>query len=193
MSLVDFYLSYKPEKYNKPIYTIMKKNAIVAELGVAIGGHSKLILDHTKPTELHLIDSWTYNDKNYKYPIEKHKSEEICIKEWQTTVNKFKNNENVTVHRNNCVDAAKKFKDGYFDWIYIDAGHRYECVYADLESWYPKVKKGGVIVGHDYTKLLLGTNKMEVQEAVNDWCKKYNLTPEVKGWRALTQEYYIQV
>ena len=66
--------------YNKPVYTLLKKNAIVAELGVAIGGHAKEILDFNKPEKLFLIDSWTPVDKNYKYPIHRHKSLEIIIK-----------------------------------------------------------------------------------------------------------------
>ena len=47
-------------------------------------------------------------------------------------------------------NAHKKFPDGYFDFVYVDAGHTYAEVKQDLEDWYPKVKKGGLFAGHDY-------------------------------------------
>ena len=36
------------------------------------------------------------------------------------------------------------------DFVYIDANHNYECVKEDIEHWYPKVKVGGIIAGHDF-------------------------------------------
>ena len=46
----------------------------------------------------------------------------------------------------------KKFPDESIDFLFIDADHSYEAVKKDLELWYPKVKHGGVISGHDYTE-----------------------------------------
>lgn len=46
-------------------------------------------------------------------------------------------------------EAAKEFEDGFFDFAFIDADHRYEGVKADIEAWLPKAK---VIIGHDYNE-----------------------------------------
>jgi len=35
------------------------------------------------------------------------------------------------------------------DFVYIDGNHNYEYVKQDMECWYPKIKPGGVICGHD--------------------------------------------
>ena len=48
------------------------------------------------------------------------------------------------------VDAASKFNDGHFDYVYIDAGHTYEDVKSDIEAWWPKVALGGMLAGHDF-------------------------------------------
>jgi hypothetical protein len=50
------------------------------------------------------------------------------------------------------VDAARLFlADGKrFDCVYIDASHDYGSVVADLVSWWPLVKPGGMFAGHDY-------------------------------------------
>lgn len=48
------------------------------------------------------------------------------------------------------VEGADKFDDASLDWVYIDADHTYGAVRADIAAWLPKVRKGGVIAGHDY-------------------------------------------
>lgn len=50
----------------------------------------------------------------------------------------------------NSIEIAKTFKDNSLDFVYIDAGHSYEEVKADYEAWLPKVRKGGIVSGHDY-------------------------------------------
>jgi hypothetical protein len=56
-------------------------------------------------------------------------------------------------------EVAKDFRDDYFDFIFIDADHTYEGVRKDIEAWYPKLKKGGIISGHDYHSSWPGTIK----------------------------------
>lgn len=47
------------------------------------------------------------------------------------------------------VEAAEKFKDETIDFCFIDASHDYESALKDLEAWFPKVRKDGVLAGHD--------------------------------------------
>ena len=46
--------------------------------------------------------------------------------------------------------AAKYFENDSVDTIFIDAGHSYESVIKDIQSWLPKMKNGSVMAGHDY-------------------------------------------
>lgn len=47
-------------------------------------------------------------------------------------------------------DAAEMFKDESVDLCFIDADHRYESVKKDILAWRPKIKKGGILAGHDW-------------------------------------------
>jgi predicted O-methyltransferase YrrM len=62
------------------------------------------------------------------------------------------------------LDASCKFNDCYFDFIFIDASHRYEETKADIRLWYHKLKVGGIIAGHDYT----GPENPGVKQAVDE-------------------------
>ena len=59
-------------------------------------------------------------------------------------------------------DGARYYNDNSLDFIFIDAAHDYESVKKDINAWYPKLKKGGIIAGHDSWCL-------DVQQAVNEF------------------------
>ena len=47
-------------------------------------------------------------------------------------------------------EGSELFADNSLDFVYIDANHTYQSVKDDIEYWYPKVKTGGLFMGHDY-------------------------------------------
>jgi len=59
--------------------------------------------------------------------------------------------------------ATTIFSDGIADLVFIDADHRYKSVKQDIELWWPKVKEGGILCGHDcegyYSDFSLETRK----------------------------------
>lgn len=55
----------------------------------------------------------------------------------------------VNIVRMPSVEAAKQYRDGSLDFVFIDADHVYDCVSADIAAWWPKVKPGGVLAGDD--------------------------------------------
>jgi len=48
------------------------------------------------------------------------------------------------------VKAAGCFEDAELDFVFIDAEHSYEAVRADISAWWPKLRPGGMLIGHDY-------------------------------------------
>jgi hypothetical protein len=46
-------------------------------------------------------------------------------------------------------EAHKLFKDNSIDFLFIDGDHLYNGFYSDLENFWPKIKIGGIICGHD--------------------------------------------
>lgn len=76
------------------------------------------------------------------------------------------------------VDAAKLYDDESLDFVFIDASHEYDDIINDINSWYPKVKKGGYLCGHDYVEFG-GVNKA-VNELIKD--KGLNLSVVKSSW-----------
>ena len=87
--------------------------------------------------------------------------------------------------RGDSVETAAQFVDGGFDWVYIDADHHYENVKRDIEAWYPKVRAGGIVAGHDYVDYL----DMGVIQAVNEFAAEHGyevgLTTKDQPWNGV--------
>jgi len=54
--------------------------------------------------------------------------------------------------RMDSIDASKLFADESLDFVFIDACHQYDCVKNDIIAWKPKIRKGGILAGHDYSE-----------------------------------------
>lgn len=70
------------------------------------------------------------------------------------------------------VDAAKDFKN--IDMVFIDANHKYGSVVRDIAAWWPKIREGGILSGHDYWTVKGGRNR-GVRKAVNQFVYKNKL------------------
>lgn len=69
-------------------------------------------------------------------------------------------------------DASKLYEDDSIDFIFVDGDHSYEGVLSDLENWFPKLKLGGTIVGHDYGN----ENHPGLKKAADEFSYKYNIS-----------------
>lgn len=52
--------------------------------------------------------------------------------------------------REDSLVASRRFVDGSVDMVFLDAQKTYEACLGDIEAWFPKVRVGGVMSGHDY-------------------------------------------
>ena len=58
--------------------------------------------------------------------------------------------DNIEIMRGPSVEMANLIKDSFLDMVFLDADHTTPSVTSDLNAWYPKVKPGGIIAGHDF-------------------------------------------
>jgi hypothetical protein len=63
-------------------------------------------------------------------------------------VNQFR--DRCEILRMTSLEASKKFDDLSLDFAFIDGDHSYEGCSLDISLWYPKLKVGGLLSGHDY-------------------------------------------
>lgn len=45
--------------------------------------------------------------------------------------------------------ADRLFEDGELDFVYLDGNHEEPYVTEDIHLWWPKIKSGGLLAGHD--------------------------------------------
>jgi len=72
---------------------------------------------------------------------------------------------------------AEQYEDGSVDFIFIDGDHTYEGCKADIKAWYPKLRPGKLMAGHDFCDRELdnGDPPYGVRSAVLDFCDENNL------------------
>jgi predicted O-methyltransferase YrrM len=58
---------------------------------------------------------------------------------------------NVNYSQGKSLDALDFINTESLDLVYVDGDHRYEAAVADLKGWLPKLRKGGVMAGHDWS------------------------------------------
>jgi hypothetical protein len=73
-------------------------------------------------------------------------------------------------------DAAKTFQDQSVSFVYIDGNHSYEGCSTDLFAWVPKIRRGGIISGHDYRHFRRSLN-IRVVEAVQGYTAAHDIVP----------------
>jgi hypothetical protein len=133
----------------------MPRGSVCAEIGVYRGQFSKAILEIVKPSRLHLIDPWVYRPSytGSWFGGDIGGSQAVMDSIYRVVVERFAREirqGQVIIHRGFSAEIAKEFPDDYFDWIYVDADHKYKAVKSDLNAFYSKVKATGLIAGDNY-------------------------------------------
>jgi hypothetical protein len=103
------------------------------------------IINSGKKIELHAVDTWqgSYEHRNDSY-IKTSTLYDLFLSNIEPVKSVIK------PIKKPSVEAAKIYEDDSLDVVFIDACHEYQCVRDDIAAWYPKIKRGGVMAGHDY-------------------------------------------
>jgi Methyltransferase domain len=129
---------------------IAEKAETIVEIGVYGGRLSRMLLKVPTLKELFLVDSWKGSSPNRQPPhFLVWTDAEMAVvarkvKAWASQ------NKKVKVLHMSSVRAAAKFGNESLDFVYIDGDHTFQGVTADIESWLPKLRMGGVLSGDDY-------------------------------------------
>ena len=151
---------------------IVPPGGVGIELGVGEGNTTVSLLKITQPSRLYLVDYWTSQEWS-TYPDSYNIDQCGQDSRFRKVLQKFKSeiaSGAVEVRKTMTVDASKAFEDEHFDWIYLDANHSYPAVLTDLQAFYPKLKRGGLLFAHDYCR---GLAYFGVVEAVSEFLNTY--------------------
>ena len=170
-----------------------------AEIGTFKGEFAKEILQNWSGT-LYMVDVWRPLGEEY-LDSSNHAIHSTAYSETMNNISGYEDR-GIMVRATSEV-AANVFDRESLDFVYIDANHAYDFVVQDIKLWYPKVKSGGYLCGHDYINLnwyndpnFLENKKDKhiwngdfyhgvfgVNPAVDEFCKKFNFDLTItKEW-----------
>lgn len=125
------------------------ENIKCAEVGVGKGSNALNMLESFPMAKFYLVDSYDVNNSTFQF------GKVFTLEERSTFINELKAKlepfkDRVRLMIVDSEEAARRFPDEHFDYVYIDSQHEYDSVKRDLRAWFPKVKKGGTFGGDDY-------------------------------------------
>lgn len=156
-----------------------------AEVGICRGVYAEILLKAIPNLKLYGIDRWELYEGYYDYP-----NNNVLSDAHQQAIERTKNFDCELI-KDWSSEAVKRFDDERLDFVYIDANHAYEYVVEDIAKWSKKVKKGGIIYGHDFDDYSKSKRKFNINviNAVTGWCNSYQIHPwfvftkdKRKGW-----------
>lgn len=138
------------------------KNPVGVEVGTAEGITTEYLLSTVKDLKLYGVDPYpTYIDWDGNQPAAKHNYEEYKKKTEPYM-------DRLTHFYKTSDEAAEEFEDESLDFVFIDGLHTYKQVLKDCENYWPKVKKGGLMIGHDFSRI------QDVNKAVREFADDLN-------------------
>ena len=168
----------------RPSFQVFKETrdkAICVEVGVAHGDNAVDMLDNSRYNFV-LVDSCDVNNTTFQWADPKENLPHVFTQEERDAFivklmeRLAKYGDRARLLIKDSVRASNDFDDESIDYVYIDAQHEGKNVIKDLHAWWPKVKKGGYIAGHDYgdgvedaVKEMFGTDYKVDRE---DWYKE---------------------
>ena len=112
------------------------------------------IVNSGKSISLDCVDPWqlAYTDyePSYLFPQENLRDSDWLFKDFMRSIEPVSHVVNPV--RLPSVTAAQNYREQSLDFVFIDACHEFESVCADIDAWLPKVKKGGILAGHDFSR-----------------------------------------
>lgn len=153
------------------------------EVGVQKAEYSKYLLDNTD-LFMYLVDIWKtypgYNDPANVSNAEQEEYLATAIKTLSGLEHRYK------IIRKFSVDAAKDIPDESLDFVYLDAQHTWKACTEDINAWYPKLRVGGLMSGHDFMNAYGTYHEMvyEVENAVREFIadKPITLNVTYESW-----------
>ena len=155
----------------------LPKGGKVAEVGVAYGDFTDILLKELNPDHFYAID---YFNKDNPY-IQMWGRQELVEsglthEEWYR--NKYRSlidEGKMTVCSGLSWQCLSEFEDDFFDFVYVDACHDYESILKDTEIVIKKTKHNGIIQFNDYTVAdVIGKDYYGVIPVVNKMIKDTN-------------------
>lgn len=151
-----------------------------AEIGVAYGGHAEAMVKAGVKT-LYAVDpyqpDWNGTD-GYSLPDGKHFGKEEYEELFLHALHRLRRAGNKPdLMRMTSAEAFALVREP-LDFVFIDAKHTYENLYTDIFLWQRRVKKGGIIAGHDFDH----PSYPGIRRAVTEHFNNYNLEDGFVWW-----------
>lgn len=157
-------------------FGVRGNDLVGAEIGVFKGKHALSLLTTLDISTLYLIDPYE--------PYEGYEEGKLHGKEEDLAREALRDHSDRIVWvKKMSSEALGSLPDG-MDFVYIDGNHSYEFVRADMDLYYPKLRHGGTLGGHDIGNAIRKSKHDGVVRAVTEFAveKGLRLHVDLPDW-----------
>ena len=156
----------------------------IVEIGINKGHYSRILLQGVKDIRFVGVDPWLAYSDYVENSREQDKMDAMCHTAHRRLVPM-----GATLIRATSMEAVKNVDDESLDMVFIDGNHSFRWVTEDIHEWSKKVRKGGMIAGHDYwnnvnerpwTPVKNMDERIrlcQVKDVVDAWTKSHQINP----------------
>ena len=152
------------------------------EIGVLKGEYTQILCQTIPGLKLYGVDPWIVYPDYYDVSGGQPYFDTIYEEAKQRT-----KDYDCTLIKKFSMDAVKDFEDESLDFVFIDGNHEFVHVAEDIHYWGKKIKKGGIISGHDYRR---GGFKSPCRVNVKDVVIGYTYTNGINPWFIISGDHH---
>ena len=177
------------KKHHRSMVDLLKEkfgeqeSIVGVEVGVSHGNLSVALLTSLPQLKLYMVDPYENLEEGANPTMFVTSGQAKMERECATNATLFAESRREVLQMFSVPAAVYLANKMTIDFVFVDANHMYDPVKEDIEAWYPLIRQGGVISGHDYNGMGDKRKGWGVKRAVDEkFGSKVNVLHGLVWW-----------
>jgi len=131
----------------------LEDHSIIVEIGTGLG-RTAVTMGYGcigKNSIVYTTDNYAESDTYSEWGMKEHNQGNWNFEQAKKNIENFEVKQYIKQYNLDSIEFSKIFKEESIDLLFIDDCHEYNFVKSEINIWKNKIKKKGIMCGHDFT------------------------------------------